>query len=185
MLVAGAGVELNFAQHGTSRLSTPGQAVSFDGAWQTSCTLLDGSSTDLNLIVSAERAQSASRAMALTGGAGHSNSRLDRSVCVLSVGNPAIDQHSGEVATLRAVDVARCAPSDGEIRCTRRDRDPECVCRRGQAAKRLTRAQPRKGALEDSIFHGFGQMIIKARIARAQSIIGSAISRHGNQPDVT
>jgi len=28
-------------------------------------------------------------------------------------------------------------------------------------------------------------MIIKARIARAQTVIGSAISRHGNQPDVT
>ncbi|MEA3183170.1 MAG: uncharacterized protein QOI59_6693, partial [Gammaproteobacteria bacterium] len=58
VLVRGAGVELNFAQHGTSRLSTPGQTVSFDGAWQTSCTLLDGPSTDLNLIVSKERAQS-------------------------------------------------------------------------------------------------------------------------------
>src|SRR4051812_16579436 len=67
VLVAGAGVELNFAQHGTSRLSTPGQAVSFDGGWQTSCTLLEGPSTDLNLMVSVERAQSASRAMTLTG----------------------------------------------------------------------------------------------------------------------
>src|SRR6186713_948076 len=66
VLVRGAGVELNFAEHGTSRLSTPGQSVAFDGAWQTSCILLDGPSTDLNLIVSIERAQSVSRSVTLT-----------------------------------------------------------------------------------------------------------------------
>jgi environmental stress-induced protein Ves len=118
VLVAGAGVELNFAQHGTSRLSSPGQIVSFDGAWQTSCTLLDGSSTDLNLIVSTERAQSASRSAALTQEqviqtAGWN----DVFVCCLS-GAMRVTNTLGDVERLQAEDVARCAPSDGEIVCT-------------------------------------------------------------------
>jgi len=117
VLVAGAGVELNFAQHGTSRLSTPGQAVSFDGGWQTSCTLLDGPSTDLNLIVSEERAQSASRVMALTGEQVIQTADwTEVLVCCLS-GAVRLTNTAAEVATLRAVDVARCAPADGEIRC--------------------------------------------------------------------
>ena len=117
VLVAGAGVELNFAQHGTFRLNTPGQAVSFDGGWQTSCTLLDGPSTDLNLIVSEERAQSASRVMALTGEQVIQTADwTEVLVCCLS-GAVRLTNTAAEVATLRAVDVARCAPADGEIRC--------------------------------------------------------------------
>jgi environmental stress-induced protein Ves len=117
VLVAGAGVELNFAQHGTSRLSAPGQAVSFDGGWQTSCTLLDGASTDLNLIVSGERAQSASRTMALTGEQVIQTADWSEVfVCCLS-GAMQLTNAAAEVATLRAVDVARCGPADGEIRC--------------------------------------------------------------------
>jgi uncharacterized protein len=117
VLVAGAGVELNFEQHGTFRLSTPGQAVSFDGEWQTSCTLLDGPSTDLNLIVSEERAQSESRVMALTGEQViHTADWTEVFVCCLS-GAVRLTNTAAEVATLRAVDVARCAPADGEIRC--------------------------------------------------------------------
>ena len=65
VLVRGAGVELNFAQHGTARLSSPGQSVCFDGAWPTTCTLLNGPSTDLNLMVSHERAHSANRVIQL------------------------------------------------------------------------------------------------------------------------
>jgi environmental stress-induced protein Ves len=118
VLVTGAGVELNFSQHGTSRLSTPGQTVSFDGAWQTSCTLLDGSSTDLNLIVSAERAQSTSRSAPLTEAqviqtAGWS----EVFVCCLS-GTMRLTNTLGDEETLYAVDVARCAPSDGDLVCT-------------------------------------------------------------------
>lgn len=118
VLVAGAGVELNFAQHGTSRLTTPGQTVSFDGAWQTSCTLLDGSTTDLNLIVSAERAQSTSRSTPLTEEqviqtAGWS----EVFVCCLS-GAMRLTNTAGDVETLRAVDVARCMPADGDLVCT-------------------------------------------------------------------
>jgi len=37
-------------------------------------------------------------------------------VCCLS-GGARLTNTAGEVATLRAVDVARCAPADGEILC--------------------------------------------------------------------
>ncbi len=117
VLVRGAGVELNFAQHGTSRLTAPGQAISFDGAWQTSCTLLDGPSTDLNLIVSKDRAQSASRSAQLTAAqtiqTAHWSELL---VCCLS-GTIRLTNTAGEAETLRGVDVARCSTGDGAITC--------------------------------------------------------------------
>jgi len=118
VLVSGAGVELNFAQHGTSRLTTPGQTVSFDGAWQTSCTLLDGSTTDLNLIVSAARVQSMSRSTALTEEQVIQTAGwAEVFVCCLS-GVMRLTNSVGDVESLQAVDVARCAPSDGAIVCT-------------------------------------------------------------------
>jgi environmental stress-induced protein Ves len=118
VLVGGAGVELNFAQHGTSRLSVPGQSVAFDGAWQTSCTLLDGPSTDLNLIVASERTQSVSRAMALTQEQTVQTADwTEVFVCCVS-GAIRLTNTAGAVQSLQAVDVARCAPSDGEIICT-------------------------------------------------------------------
>ena len=118
VLVGGAGVELNFAQHGTSRLSVPGQSVAFDGAWQTSCTLLDGPSTDLNLIVASERTQSVSRAMALTEEQTVQTADwTEVFVCCVS-GAIRLTNTAGAVQSLQAVDVARCAPSDGEIICT-------------------------------------------------------------------
>lgn len=117
VLVGGAGVELNFAQHGTSRLSVPGRAVEFDGAWQTSCTLLDGPSTDLNLIVASARAQSMSRAIALTQEQMFQTADwTEVFVCCVS-GAIRVTNTAGAVQSLRAVDVARCAPSDGEIVC--------------------------------------------------------------------
>ena len=118
VLVSGAGVELNFAQHGTSRLTTPGQTVSFDGAWPTSCTVLDGSSTDLNLIVSADRVQSTSRSAALTEEQViQTEGWAEVFVCCLS-GAMRLTNSVGDVESLYAVDVARCAPSDGAIVCT-------------------------------------------------------------------
>jgi len=118
VLVSGAGVELNFAQHGTSRLTTPGQTVSFDGAWQTSCTLLDGSSTDLNLIVSADRVQSTSRSAALTEEQVIQTAGwAEVFVCCLS-GVMRLTNSAGDVESLQAVDVARCIPADGAIVCT-------------------------------------------------------------------
>ena len=118
VLVSGAGVELNFAQHGTSRLTIPGQTVSFDGAWQTSCTLLDGSSTDLNLIVCADRVESTSRSAALTEEQVIQTAGwAEVLVCCLS-GVMRLTNSAGDVESLHAVDVARCAPSDGAIVCT-------------------------------------------------------------------
>jgi environmental stress-induced protein Ves len=118
VLVRGAGVELNFAQHGTSRLSAPGQSVEFDGAWQTSCTLLDGPSTDLNLIVSTGRAQSVSRVIALTDEQTVQTADwAEVFVCCLA-GAVRLTNSAAADGVLRAVDVARCAPSDGEIICT-------------------------------------------------------------------
>jgi environmental stress-induced protein Ves len=118
VLVRGAGVELNFSQHGTSRLSAVGQTVSFDGAWQTSCTLLDGPSTDLNLIVSKDRARSACRAVQLT--ATETLQTADWSellVCCLS-GSIRLTNTAGGTESLHSVDVARCSAADGEIICS-------------------------------------------------------------------
>jgi environmental stress-induced protein Ves len=118
VLVRGAGVELNFAQHGRSRLNSVGQMVSFDGAWQTSCTLLDGPSTDLNLMVSQERAQSASRAVQLT--AAETIQTADWSqtlVCCIS-GQIRLTNTAGETELLNSADVARCSAADGAITCS-------------------------------------------------------------------
>ncbi len=117
VLVRGAGVELNFTQHGTARLSAPAQTVSFDGAWQTNCTLLDGPSTDLNLIVAKERAQSESRAVLL--GEAQTIQTADWTevlVCCLS-GAIRVTNTTGEAETLGSVDVARCSATDGPIVC--------------------------------------------------------------------
>src|SRR5713226_7622808 len=65
VLVRGAGVELDFGQHGRATLAAAGQMVVFDGAWSTGCTLLNGPSSDLNLIVSQERTESSSRSLQL------------------------------------------------------------------------------------------------------------------------
>lgn len=118
VLVRGAGVELNFGAQGRSKLNSVGQMVSFDGAWQTSCTLLDGPSTDLNLMVSQERAQSASRAVQLT--AAETIQTADWSqvlVCCLS-GQIRLTNTAGETELLNSVDVARCSAADGAITCS-------------------------------------------------------------------
>jgi environmental stress-induced protein Ves len=118
VLVRGAGVELNFSQHGTSLLSAVGHTVSFDGAWQTSCTLLDGPSTDLNLIVSKDRVRSASRVIQLT--AAETLQTADWSellVCCLS-GSIRLTNTDGATESLHSVDVARCSPADGAIICS-------------------------------------------------------------------
>ena len=117
VLVAGAGVELSFGQHGTCRLSVPGQSVEFDGAWPTSCTLLDGPSTDLNLMVASGRAQSVSRMLALTQEQTVQTADwTEVFVCCVS-GAIRLTNTAGDVQSLQAVDVARCAPADGAISC--------------------------------------------------------------------
>jgi uncharacterized protein len=66
VLVEGAGLDLSFGQHGGARLVAAGQLVSFDGAWPTSCELVDGRTTDLNLIAATERVRSSSRCVRVT-----------------------------------------------------------------------------------------------------------------------
>jgi uncharacterized protein len=127
VLVRGPGVELDFGQHGRAKLTLPGQLVSFDGAWQTSCTLLDGPSTDLNLIVSRERALAASRSVQLAGAELIQTAQWPQTlVCCIS-GAVGLTNTAGEVQDLSGVDVALCSPSDGAITCSPRDSTPARV----------------------------------------------------------
>jgi len=127
VLVRGAGVELAFGDHGRSRLTATGDMVSFDGAWQTDCTLIDGSSTDLNLIVSKERLCATSRCVQLTAAQSiQTAGSLETLVCCLC-GSVQLTNAAGAVSELSAVDVARCFPTDGEMTCQLR----------GQATARL------------------------------------------------
>lgn len=52
VLLRGGGVRLSFSGGEPFELHSVGDCVSFDGAWSTQCTLLDGPCTDLNLMVS-------------------------------------------------------------------------------------------------------------------------------------
>jgi environmental stress-induced protein Ves len=127
VLVRGAGVELDFGQHGRTELTTAGQMVSFDGAWQTSCTLLDGPSTDLNLIVSQDRIRSASRSVHLARAELIQTAGWPQTlVCCIS-GAVRLTNTAGEAEDLSEVDVARCSPSDGAVTCSPRDSTPAHV----------------------------------------------------------
>lgn len=118
VLVEGAGVELDFGQHGRSRLSRPGQSVSFDGAWQTRCTLLEGRSTDLNLILATERMCSATDSLHLTDAHLVQTAQWDETlVCCIS-GVLRVTNAGGQSEELASVDVARCSPTDGAITCS-------------------------------------------------------------------
>jgi environmental stress-induced protein Ves len=117
VLVRGAGVELDFGPHGLARLSGLGQMACFDGAWETTCTLLDGPSTDLNLIVSKERAQAHVRITGLaTAELIQTLGWTETLVCCLS-GSVQVENAAGHLETLSTVDVARCFPTDGVVRC--------------------------------------------------------------------
>jgi environmental stress-induced protein Ves len=127
VLVRGAGVELDFGQHGRAKLSVAGQMVSFDGAWPAGCTLLDGPSTDLNLIVSKERARCASRSLQLEQTELVQTAEWPETlVCCIS-GAVRLTNIAGEVKDLSGVDVAWCSPSDGAISCSPRDSTPARV----------------------------------------------------------
>ncbi len=118
VLVAGAGVELNFGRRGLATLQAAGQMVSFDGAWETSCTLLDGPSTDLNLIVAEERVQSASRCVQLAATETVQTSEWSETLICCISGEIRITNMAGEAEVLRSVDVARCSTADGAITCS-------------------------------------------------------------------
>jgi environmental stress-induced protein Ves len=136
VLVRGPGVELDFGQHGRTKLTLPGQMVSFDGAWQTSCTLLDGPSTDLNLIVSKERTLAESRSVQLAGAELIQTAQWPQTlVCCIS-GAVRLTNTAGEVQDLSGVDVARCSPSDGTITCSPRDSTPVRLFVAGLGPKR-------------------------------------------------
>ena len=136
VLVSGPGVELDFGQHGRTKLTTVGQMVSFDGTWETSCTLLDGPSTDLNLIVSKERTRSASRCVQLTRTEPVQTAEWPQTlVCCLS-GAVRLTNTAGEVQDLSGVDVAQCSPSDGVVTCKPRDSTPAHVFVAGLGPRR-------------------------------------------------
>ncbi|MDB6045740.1 MAG: hypothetical protein JWM63_4291 [Gammaproteobacteria bacterium] len=117
VLVRGAGVELDFGLHGLARLSTVGQMACFDGGWETECTLLDGPATDLNLIVAKERIHAHVRLTGLaTAEVIQTSGWTETLVCCLS-GSVQVENAAGNLETLSAIDVARCSPTDGLLRC--------------------------------------------------------------------
>jgi len=122
-LVRGAGVEMTFHQHGSARLSSVGQMAQFDGAWQTSCVLLDGPSTDLNLIVSKTRLQSMSRSVRISAPEAIPTAAWTHTIVCCISGSIQITNTTGGTAELGAVDVALCSPADGAITCHPRGPD--------------------------------------------------------------
>jgi len=117
VLVRGAGVELDFGSHGRAILRAPGQLAAFDGSWATSCTLLDGPSSDLNLIVSKTRAEARARLVRVaTPEIIHTAGWEETLICCIT-GAAQIENAAGEIATLSGADVARCNPDDGVLTC--------------------------------------------------------------------
>jgi environmental stress-induced protein Ves len=124
VLVRGAGVELDFGPHGRSRLACSGDSVSFAGEWPTACALLDGPSTDLNLIVSRARIESTSRCVEVNPSATVPTAGWPQTVLCCISGAVRITTGPGLVADLDSADVARCFPGDGVVHCQLRDTTP-------------------------------------------------------------
>jgi environmental stress-induced protein Ves len=124
VLVSGAGVELDFGEHGRTRLAAAGQQVSFDGSWPAHCTLLDGRSTDLNLIVSHERMRWHTELLQLTQSQVVQTGQWSETlVCCISGAIRLINtQHQAQ--ELRSVDVARCSPADRTLMCVPQGSEP-------------------------------------------------------------
>jgi environmental stress-induced protein Ves len=117
ILIRGAGVELDFGPEGQTVLRAPGQLAAFDGAWQTRCTLIDGPSSDLNLMVSRERAEAQTRLIrAAAPEIIHTAGWEETLVCCIQ-GAARVEDTNGEVVELESVDVARCEPGDGVLTC--------------------------------------------------------------------
>ncbi|HZO20986.1 MAG TPA: HutD family protein [Steroidobacteraceae bacterium] len=117
VLVGGAGIELSFGAHGGLRLCEVGKSVTFDGAWATDCTLLDGPSTDLNLMVSQARAAASTRCVRLTGEETVPTAGwLETFICCLS-GSLEIIDSAGRMQSVETLDVARCFERDGPVTC--------------------------------------------------------------------
>jgi uncharacterized protein len=117
VLIRGAGVELDFGAHGRTVLRAPGQLAAFDGAWATSCTLIDGPSSDLNLIIAKTRAEAQTRLLRVaTPEILHTAGWEETLVCCIA-GAVRIEDAAGDIVTVSAADVARCSPRDGVLTC--------------------------------------------------------------------
>jgi len=117
VLVRGAGVELDFGVHGGATLARTGQLAIFDGAWATACRLLEGASSDLNLIVSQERAESYPRCVPLcTAERIETAGWTETYVCCVE-GPVEITTTATGTLMLGPVDVARCREDDGPVTC--------------------------------------------------------------------
>ncbi len=117
VLVRGAGVELDFGAHGRATLRAPGQSAAFDGGWATSCTLIDGPSSDLNLIVSKARAETRAGIVRVATPELIQTSGWQETLICCIAGAAQIENAAGNIAALAAADVARCDPSDGVLTC--------------------------------------------------------------------
>jgi environmental stress-induced protein Ves len=117
VLVRGAGVELSFGQHGHARLEAAGDLARFDGAWQTDCKLIDGPSTDLNLIVASERVESTSRSIQIATPEVIQTSEWTQILVCCIRGAVSLTDETGGTAELDPVDVALCLPGDGDLTC--------------------------------------------------------------------
>ena len=117
VLIRGAGVELDFGSEGRAVLRAPGQLAAFDGGWATSCTLIDGPSSDLNLIVSKTRAQTRIRLVRVTTPELIHTAGWEETLICCVAGAAQVENAAGHIATLSGADVARCAPDDGVLTC--------------------------------------------------------------------
>jgi environmental stress-induced protein Ves len=117
VLVRGAGVALDFGPHGRTTLRAPGQMVAFDGAWPTQCALIDGPSTDLNLIVARARAEAQAVILCVTAPEVVRTAGWEETLLCCVSGSVQIQNAPGEVAKLSGADVARCHPGDGAMTC--------------------------------------------------------------------
>ena len=117
VLIRGAGVELDFGSEGRAVLRAPGQLAAFDGGWATSCTLIDGPSSDLNLIVSKTRAEARARLVRVATPEIIQTAGWEETLICCIAGAAQIENAAGEIATLSGADVARCSPDDGVLTC--------------------------------------------------------------------
>lgn len=117
VLVRGAGIELDFGPHGQATLRAPGELAAFDGAWPTRCTLIEGPSTDLNLIVTRARAEAQTLILQVTAPELIRTSGWEQTLVCCVCGSVRIENASGEATLLSGADVARCSPGDGAVTC--------------------------------------------------------------------
>jgi uncharacterized protein len=117
VLVGGAGVHLDFGRHGKTTLRAPGEVAAFDGAWPTVCTLIDGPSTDLNLMVAKDRAEAQAILLQVAAPETLRTSDWEETLICCISGSVRIRSSTGETATMSDADVARCNPRDAIVTC--------------------------------------------------------------------